>query len=108
MHWISVEREHRKTWAVMQERVFRAKPIACLECPICHEGEFRYFFRRRDVGRDRGGSWFWCDHCRRFDHWSSLVPKWWNDLAGVPSGALVPEPEWLNQHWQEILAAQNR
>jgi hypothetical protein len=33
------------------------------------------------------------------------VPSWWIDFIDVPDGALVPEPEWLDAHWDLILAA---
>jgi hypothetical protein len=104
--WISVEPENRRVWAVAQNGIFASRPSSAVLCPICRKGEFRFFFLRGPSGEDRGGSWFWCSHCHRFDHWTSLVPKWWRDVPGVSDEVLFPEPEWPNNHWEEIRAAQ--
>lgn len=108
--WHGIDEEDQIAWTEIRDRVYRsAEPVICAgSCPSCGQAEVRYFYWRSDEPGDfgdRGGSWFWCPACLRYGHYSALVPAWWSDLDGVDYDELEHRPEWLEEHWREVLAA---
>lgn len=101
--WRSPERTILPEWDAAFDLVFRSGDQEAVVCPACHQAPLRVFFLRH--GADNHGSyWIWCPSCLRFDHGTGLVPSWWQDVGNVDSSLLTPEPEWLEDHWNELAA----
>ena len=66
-------------------------------CPICGGASLRFFFQR--YGESRAGFWMWCPACLRYEHASCRAPSWWRD---VPAGPLEHNPNWLEEHWDDL------
>jgi len=43
--------------------------------------------------KGRGGQWQWCSSCYAFEHYSGLVPDWWECDLLVDFAALTHKPE---------------
>lgn len=95
----------------MEEVLWEDPPTSPGQCPSCRQAELRYFFWRYEKERSddagpassRGGFWIWCPACRRFAHYSAIVPSWWRNWPEVPAGTLNPWPAWLDAHWDELM-----
>lgn len=71
-------------------------------CPVCGAAELHRWYdtpRRFDLGREvpgfkgRGGQWQWCSGCLSYEHYSGLVPDWWEGHLSVDSKSLTHQPE---------------
>ena len=69
-------------------------------CPACSSPTLHVYFHRHDARHDRGGSWVWCSHCRRYSHASAKPPPGWRNLDLVDPQRLTHAPSYL-----ETLAA---
>ena len=105
--WRSVEDEHDACWNEIADRIYAGESPYPGLCPSCGQAEIRYFYWRfdEDASPPRGGLWVWCPACLRYSHYSAYVPEWWRNLPGVPYGELAHDPEWLEDHWDQLLAA---
>lgn len=99
--WRDVESAFESPWFEIIERLNKTPIVA--ECPSCHAATLRVFFAAEPPERRRGGMWIWCPRCRRYMHFSSLIPEWWQDI--LIGGDLLPEPDWLEEHWNSLDAS---
>jgi hypothetical protein len=105
--WRDVEKEQDACWNRMAAGIFEGASAHPGLCPSCGQAEVRYFYCRsgEDHCSRRGGMWIWCPACLRYNHYTAYVPEWWENLPGVSCDALAHDPEWLEEHWDELLAA---
>jgi hypothetical protein len=105
--WRDVDEQEEEAWFRIVDRIYREGITNPGLCPSCGRGELRFFYWRfyDPAQSPRGGMWIWCPACLRFQHSSGTVPAWWQNLPNVDYDCLLPEPEWLEEHWAEVLAA---
>ncbi|MEM7595629.1 MAG: hypothetical protein AAF383_29690 [Cyanobacteria bacterium P01_A01_bin.83] len=71
-------------------------------CPICEHRKLHCYYHlnryeekivdgRKYIGH--GSLWQWCSNCRKYVHYSALVPEWWNDSLKVNVENLYHSPE---------------
>lgn len=95
--WRSPEPSELPAW----DRAFREisqGPGISMTCPVCGQPNLRLFYVRFSRN-NRGGYWFWCSSCLRYEHGTGLVPNWWKDIPNISLRKLTPQPEWLEDHW---------
>ncbi len=71
-------------------------------CPICGNKTLRRFYslmkvKPREIEGEiyvgPGSYWEWCSSCRAFEHFSGLVPAWWDfDLPNLDHYYLKHDP----------------
>ena len=101
--WKSVEPEAMESWnktvtKIFEQDLVNSKPPTC---PSCGASLLKFFFVRHGVG-SRGGFWVWCSECYRYLHSSCAVPVWWTSHNNVHLNDLTPQPEWLEENWEQI------
>ena len=61
-------------------------------CPMCSSPSLHHWFDKprpfaegyeRDGFRGHGSLWEWCSSCHTYEHYSVLVPSWWQDVLKV-------------------------
>ena len=71
-------------------------------CPVCHSPTLHHWFDKprpfaagheRDGFRGHGGLWEWCSSCHSYEHYSGLVPAWWQDLFILDGTSLRHDPD---------------
>lgn len=99
--WQSVPSELMRAW----NQIFSASQTGIdVEgvCPVCHSPTLHRWFdlprafdegHERDGFRGRGGGWEWCSSCHAYEHYSGLVPDWWQDTLNVDYASLTHDPE---------------
>ena len=97
--WHDPPDEVASEWHAAADQAFRGRGPS--SCPTGDGGTLRYFFARYgEPPRDRGGFWIWCPICGSYEHGSASVPAWWRDVD-VPPDALMHDPGWLDDHWDD-------
>lgn len=98
--WKAVAQHAWKAW----QRIF-ANPSGLdlpEQCPVCEAFSLHRWFdkpRPFDEGRERpgmlgyGGEWRWCSSCHSYEHYSGMVPDWWQCDLEVDHALLTAEPE---------------
>lgn len=74
-------------------------------CPACGSPDCHVYYHRYNEVTGRGGSWVWCSHCRRYSHFSCVVPQWWINMSDIDTAQLAALPDYLESkkemidHW---------
>lgn len=102
--WASPSPTKLAAWQEAVARLLASADPPSVSCPICGQSDIRRFFMRAGsrLSPHRGSVWVWCPACSTFEHGSTTVPEWWRDRVGVSPNQLTPEPEYLEEHWDEI------
>lgn len=100
--WHSIGSDKAKDWNEISLGIIAEGLRQPGHCPSCKEGKLRFFFSRYLSGR--AGYWIWCPSCLTFEHRSVLAPDWWQDAPNIPPHALQHNPEWIENHWDELAA----
>lgn len=72
-------------------------------CPICGERSLcRYWGSASTQGASpgfagRGALWEWCSSCCSYEHYSGLVPEWWQAIPLSTEHRFTAEPEEVEQ-----------
>ena len=75
-------------------------------CPVCGKTALhRWYMVGRPVDYSasgtrfvaRGALWEWCSACGSFQHYSALVPEWWESDLVVDTGAIRITPDPIEQ-----------
>ncbi len=79
-------------------------------CPLCNA---RHLHRYYQVGRKleqvsggqrfvaQGACWEWCSNCNTFEHYTALVPDWWESDLVVDEAKLTMFPDALDSAARE-------
>jgi hypothetical protein len=71
-------------------------------CPVCGSPDLHQWYDKplpfevgheRDGFRGHGSLWEWCSSCHCYEHYSALVPSWWQDVCTVDPALLTHTPE---------------
>lgn len=71
-------------------------------CPVCNSPTLHRWFdtprafavgHEKDGCRGYGGEWDWCSSCHSYEHYSGLVPDWWQDVLTVDPSLLTHDPD---------------
>lgn len=95
--WKDPTEVKRKEWNNLVGYVARHKTYKGLNCPSCSANKIYYFFIRFSNYDNRGGGWIWCSNCYTYEHFSSKVPDWWENIETAPLEKLDIPPNWLNK-----------
>ncbi len=102
--WRSIPQPKMAAW----REVFASSPGGAdvdAHCPLCNARELhRYYLVGRKLeqvsGDQRfvaqGACWEWCSSCGTFEHYSGLVPNWWESDLVVDEAKLTMLPDVLD------------
>jgi hypothetical protein len=82
------------------------------ECPICGKRTLhRWFMKGKPIEQTikgnkfvaQGALWEWCSSCGTFEHYSALIPDWWQCDLDVDLSNLTFTPESIEEARQKRL-----
>lgn len=101
--WRDVEAALSAEWNDCFRKSLReVKPCAQI-CPGCRVATLRYYIARFHEENPRAGFWVWCPNCFRHEHFTGSAPSWWVNDDRVPLDKLEPQPDWLEDHWDQLM-----
>jgi hypothetical protein len=98
--WQSVADDHRRAWTSVFSASREGIDLSA-RCPVCGNHALHRWYhldRERpseDAGstwRGHGSEWQWCASCRSYEHYSCLVPDWWDAPFEVDLADLCADP----------------
>ncbi len=71
-------------------------------CPDCGNKAGHLYEHRYEAGKDAGGMWVWCSACHNYEHYRARLPKWWKNPDFIEFGKLCHQPDYLEEHKEDI------
>ena len=107
--WKQVPPVHFESWQTIFGNSEKGIDVEGL-CPICGNQKLhRWFMKGRPFEQiiegnrfvAQGGLWEWCSSCGTFEHYSALVPDWWECDLEVDLSNLRFTPEAIEEARQK-------